>query len=261
MTKQLWSKNEDLYLIENYAFKSTLELASYLNRTYYAVADRANKFLKLTKSKEYESVSRSNRARLHSLNQNYFQDINTEEKAYWYGFIWADGSVRDKYYLRLTIQKGDIEHLKLFRTALKANDYEIKYLKKNCVELTVSSQKMINDLAKINIVRRKSYKDLKPIIDQKLFLPFLLGLIDGDGHISKYYINITNTEATCNFVIDELKKLKLIDTCKIHSTKSVAKRLFIYKKKIIKELITKMTSSCPIWLDRKKKKCITLGHY
>lgn len=32
----------------------------------------------------------------YSLNENFFQEINTEEKAYWLGFLMADGCILDQ---------------------------------------------------------------------------------------------------------------------------------------------------------------------
>lgn len=51
--------------------------------------------------------------RKHTLNEKYFDKIDTEHKAYWLGFLWADGSIsktatRCADYNRLTLaQKSD----------------------------------------------------------------------------------------------------------------------------------------------------------
>lgn len=31
--------------------------------------------------------------RKHTINNQYFDDIKTQEQAYWLGFLWADGSI------------------------------------------------------------------------------------------------------------------------------------------------------------------------
>lgn len=50
--------------------------------------------------------------RKHFYNEDYFSVINTEDKAYWLGFISADGSVsRDAYHIRISLSSTDMKHL------------------------------------------------------------------------------------------------------------------------------------------------------
>ena len=58
----------------------------------------------------------------YTYNENYFKIIDSEEKAYWLGFLYADGCITRFYRneklksmsLELTLQSNDIEHLKKF---------------------------------------------------------------------------------------------------------------------------------------------------
>ena len=51
-----------------------------------------------------------------------FDSIDTEEKAYWLGFIYADGNIMtvtkkiQTYTLNITLKNSDIEHLHKFNT-------------------------------------------------------------------------------------------------------------------------------------------------
>lgn len=57
--------------------------------------------------------------RKYILNQNFFDDIDTEEKAYWLGFLYADGynnEKRKEVKIRLAIK--DEEHLLKLRDTL-----------------------------------------------------------------------------------------------------------------------------------------------
>ena len=59
---------------------------------------------------------RSNKenSRKYYINHNYFEIINTEEKAYWLGFIYADGYVqsnRNTKNIGITLSNIDYNHL------------------------------------------------------------------------------------------------------------------------------------------------------
>ena len=51
-------------------------------------------------------------------NENIFDCIDTEEKAYWLGFIFADGSIRSNgsFIFELSLKGSDINHLHKFNT-------------------------------------------------------------------------------------------------------------------------------------------------
>ena len=92
-------------------------------------------------------------ARKNNLNHDFFESIDSEEKAYWLGFIMADGCVykgSDGSSLRLQINlKGsDVEHLQKFQNAI-GSSYKIqtKMIKtSNVCILKVNSTKMCQDL-------------------------------------------------------------------------------------------------------------------
>ncbi|UYZ23301.1 LAGLIDADG family homing endonuclease [Mesobacillus jeotgali] len=62
------------------------------------------------------------------LDENFFGKITTEEKAYWLGFILADGSVSKenrRNCITLSLSRKDKEHLYKFKKSIKAT-YDIK---------------------------------------------------------------------------------------------------------------------------------------
>ena len=57
---------------------------------------------------------------IYIFDKNYFDEINSKDKAYWIGFIWCDGylSYRNRndcesYDLKLSLSSEDISHLYL----------------------------------------------------------------------------------------------------------------------------------------------------
>ncbi|NIQ14736.1 MAG: hypothetical protein GTO02_10155, partial [Candidatus Dadabacteria bacterium] len=68
-------------------------------------------------------------------NGDFFNDINSECKAYWLGFIAADGCVRidkkGRKYLRIDLSRKDESHLNLFLKDINGT-HQLKYYKKYC---------------------------------------------------------------------------------------------------------------------------------
>lgn len=126
--------------------------------------------------------------RIYYSNFNYFEEINTEDKAYFLGFIFADGCVMERNdntskILSIAINKKDIEILYNFKEHLQSNN-PIKQGKNDIVSLTIISNKLVDDLCKLGCTPRKTLilKDM-PIINKDLLKHFIRGYFDGDGHV------------------------------------------------------------------------------
>lgn len=158
------------------------------------------------------------------INEAYFKKIDTEEKAYFLGFIFADGNIY-KNQLSLEIQVKDRELLEIFKKELNLNS-KISYRKKENTEtccIRVVSDIICNDLRQYGIIPNKTYltKHLPNI--PKEFLPhFLRGLLDGDGWISidksgYYHIGLVSYSRSicedfqkyCNSLINKKSKSKI----------------------------------------------------
>jgi hypothetical protein len=121
-------------------------------------------------------------------NEDYFEVIDTPEKAYFLGFIFADGCLIDnpkeyRYKLNIKIHTKDEDILKKFISLL---DSEVKIWRSNnrdICEIGFSSKKMINDLKNIGLHQNKTYTIDYPKIDEKIERHFLRGYFDGDGCI------------------------------------------------------------------------------
>lgn len=131
--------------------------------------------------------------------RGYFKEIDTEEKAYWLGFLYADGSVSINsgvsYIMSLTIAIKDSEHLFKFKKALNCNipersvtavnPYNIEDIR-DLVRLDISSKEMCNDLICHGCVPSKSLIKEFPIgVPKLLFRHFLRGYFDGNGFITE----------------------------------------------------------------------------
>lgn len=125
-------------------------------------------------------------------NEDYFEKIDTPNKAYLLGFITADGSIVGQYHntCQIEIKNDDIDLLYFAREEIDPSQkiYDIKYSNKNNSKITFNSKKLCNDLKKYGIVPNKS-KIIKDVptdfIPKELLRYYFRGLIDGDGCIHK----------------------------------------------------------------------------
>lgn len=131
-------------------------------------------------------------------NHNYFSDINTENKAYFLGLIFADGNIsmnHSSHTIRLTSKDKSI--LLAFLQDLKSDsivyrEYHKKY-KKECFKIRLTSTKMYHDLNNLGCVPVKSLILKFPKnLSQDLIPHFIRGYFDGDGTVG-IYTNKTST--------------------------------------------------------------------
>jgi hypothetical protein len=134
----------------------------------------------------------------YTLDESFFEVIDTAAKAYWLGFIFADGCViaGRSPSVRLTLKASDSEHLELFslhigsNRNIKISDNFYKHngvlLKTKKAEVDIRSQKMFNDLCRLGCLPRKTYLDscVPSKIPDHLFPDFVRGYFDGDGCIN-----------------------------------------------------------------------------
>lgn len=138
----------------------------------------------------------------------FFQDIDTPEKAYWLGFIYADGNnlqhskTTGKVLWRVTIalQLSDGYHLEKLRNSIFPDkDAPVKYVEKtNKSRLSITNKRISKDLNKHGVIPNKSLVIKLPkkgTLSENLFLYFVQGLFDGDGSLS--FTKKTKTPCAC----------------------------------------------------------------
>lgn len=135
-----------------------------------------------------------------NLKDDFFEVIDTEEKAYLLGLMTTDGYVkvysnRNSNTIGISLQLGDIELIEWIKQTL-CIDGKIQYDKrpnKECCTIEWSSQKMVKDLSQYGVIPNKTYllTKLTKKIPSELYHHYLRGLYDGDGicHIvdDKFY--------------------------------------------------------------------------
>lgn len=221
--------------------------------------------------------------RKHFFNENYFEVIDSEDKAYWLGFISADGCVTksskyNSYRLQIAISSIDSDHLNKFLRCVGANDINIKILEpagfangvkdRKIARVTLNSYKLCNDLHKLNIHQNKSYDITMPTLSNEMIPHYLRGFFDGDGSYY-YHYDAKNRRYRYSFevvsasevIIRQIKEYLLsngintnIYTRKSPSSNNYVFRLMTGSKKEMLKIIDLLYSDAHIYLDRKYNK-------
>ena len=121
----------------------------------------------------------------------YFDNIDTEEKAYVLGFIYADGHVGNKE-VKIAIKSSDINILNKIKSSMNG-DFNISTSTNSnnfgvceVARLSFSNSHTIQKLREIGIKRNKTIDCDFPTLDNSLIKHFIRGYMDGDGSFSKY---------------------------------------------------------------------------
>ena len=123
-----------------------------------------------------------------TLDTNYFEKINSPEKAYFLGLMYADGNVYNRS-ASISLQECDKHILESFKNNIKHHNNIIfipkyKAHHSNQYKLYLNSIKIVKDLILLGCVPNKSNIISKlPEIDYSLYKYFILGYFDGDGGI------------------------------------------------------------------------------
>jgi len=118
--------------------------------------------------------------------RDYFKVIDMNEKAYWLGFLAADGAIFSngrQYSVTLDLQPRDLHWLTRYRDTI-APGAKITRHGDRSYSVCIGSQELVQDLVNLGIGPRKSNTLEWPRIPEPFVIPFLLGYFDGDGSFS-----------------------------------------------------------------------------
>lgn len=187
-----WTNEEIEYLKNNYQDKSYKEIGEYLGRKEQAIRSKLH-YLGLKKD-------------IYHCNYDYFEIIDTEDKAYWLGFIYADGNInKAKNTLTINLQGRDNGHLAKLNKCIEGN-YSVKVFdaKKNgqtykMCQILVYSTKLASDLINKGVVPNKTNKITFPDLPNHLIRHFVRGYFDGDGSICERKHKKMTSDLSCSF--------------------------------------------------------------
>lgn len=157
---------------------SVLSISKTIGCSYYKVG-------KIIKNSDLKPISYSKRINP-NLDEDFFAEIDTAEKAYWLGWLITDGCITKGNTISLTICKKDIKILGLLQSDLGLGN-KIKPFNEKYVRFSFCCKRMVEDLSKYGIVMNKTFTVELPDLDKELMPHLLRGCFEGDGGISKIH--------------------------------------------------------------------------
>ena len=192
---------------------------------------------------KWNNITIKNKQYIIAKNDDFFEIIDSEIKAYLLGYVLADGSIgiepkskNGKIYsyskrLKLLVSIDDREVMEYFKKFVCPNNtlQEVHYTKgainrKPQIKLNISSSKLVDDLINLNIKPRKTY-DKNFVFDfskipNDLIRHFIRGFFDGDGTINGPTVGfVTTSEFFTNQIIEIIRKEIPLSTFHIRKCK------------------------------------------
>lgn len=167
--------------------------------------------------------------RRYKVDDSFFDAIDNEHKAYWLGFMLADGYLvnsghaKESFGITLNIEDEYIlqEFQKDLKTSYPIHEYQNlnsfddkSFVSKSC-KLVIKSKQIFSRLKELGFSAEKSYNASIPIKDipEALISHFVRGYFDGDGSLSKaggkyhtYDFKITGTYEVVTGIMKILHK-------------------------------------------------------
>lgn len=204
MTKEE-RENRNQQIIELAASKSQEEIGKIFEISQSQVGNILRKHgIKLPKS-------RLNMSKL-SLDVDYFKIIDSPKKAYWLGFICADGCIY-KNGGKLTLMVKDKEICDKFKSDIQSSH---KISERNIFDkrtgntytqysIQVTNAIFVQNIINLGVTSNKSSILDFPKMEEKYYSYFIAGLFDGDGSISlkssgKISCNLISTKEVLTFI-------------------------------------------------------------
>lgn len=200
---------------------------------------------------------------MYKYNRQFFNKIDDEEKAYWAGFIAADGNIRKDFLkMRIELNIQDYSHLEKFKKSIQGENPIIESIrpKNHSCYIDVNCKEFCLALNNLGITPKKSLT-LKidfDLIPKELRNHFIRGYFDGDGSINKYLrkdkdcyeweISFISSKDFLNQILEELNKKRNFYSCGNNF------RISFKAKQDIEDIINYLYKDATIYMDRKIEK-------
>ncbi len=222
----------------------------------------------------------------YKLNEHIFDVIDTEEKAYWLGFLMADGyNHENKNCVALRLQAEDREILEKYKEFLETDApiysftrvTKINKIKREYCEVNICSPYFSEQLSRLGCTQSKTYTLEFPNIKNSLYNHFIRGFFDGDGCLSikdrkdrrvrgtcmNYTFNIVGKESVLLKIQDVLVNLLHITKNSLKTRKNNFAKILMYGgRKVVTKIMDYLYNNATIYLKRKHdlylKYCISV---
>lgn len=157
----------------------------------------------------------------YSIDESFFEKIDSQEKSYILGWFYSDGNVTSGGRCRISIQKRDGDIIRWIASQLKYDGPLYEKQAKNersqpQIEICFHRKKMADDLIRLGCIPNKSLVLQLPSFDlvpENIFSHFIRGVFDGDGSFlrrgNSLGVNITSSVDFCHSLSDYIEELGL----------------------------------------------------
>lgn len=233
---------------------------------------------KLLKNNNVATRNPSDEARKYVVDEDFFEVIDTEHKAYWLGFLYADGYVSStRPDIKIQLQRRDRYILEEFVADLNST-YPVKdYIQRERIisdgkmspstdisRVCIRSKKLHHDLCKNGCIPNKSLVlEFPTVVPDELLRHFIRGYFDGDGCITynntqkngdkTFCIKFCGTKEFLNGVYDYFEKITSV-TRTLYKRRNDNKNTYsleIGGNIKVSSILDELYRDATIYLDRK----------
>ena len=218
-------------------------------------------------------------SRIYQIDDSVFNCIDTQEKAYWLGFLMSDGyNNENNNCVSLRLHYKDIDVLEKFKEFLKT-DTPIHIYNRNISEnkiycdLTVSSYILSSRLSDLGCVQGKTSILEFPNIPKYLYSHFIRGYFDGDGCVSiiprkdrkegskQYQLNFVGKESVLLKIQEIICDNTGVTKTKLRNRKnSFVKAISWSGKNVCKKILDFLYKDANTYMHRKYNKYLQFGN-
>ena len=220
----------------------------------------------------------SESSKKYSFNEHYFDNVDSEHKAYWLGFLMSDGyNHESKNCVALRLQSGDKEILEKFKKEINYSgpiyiiNRKVNNINRSYCELNLCSPILSKALADIGCIQGKTYLLKFPNLKNDLIQHFIRGYFDGDGCISiiprkdrtpnskTYQFNIVGKKEVL-----EIMQSIICNNCNVtkttisNRTGNFAKVIHWSGRNVVTRIMNYLYHNATIYLERKYNKYLEL---
>lgn len=222
--------------------------------------------IKILKRNGVEIRDTSHNHRKYTIDEFFFDEIDCQEKAYFLGFLYADGG-NVGYSVLLSLKASD-EEILLKMAKLLQTDKPLTTIKKRIGEvndyvykrLDISNQRLVQQLNNKGVVQNKTFKIRFPEwLPNEFVRHFIRGFFDGDGGLdinkktNKANFTLTSNEFFLLAIQDIFKILNIGSTLRKVKNKNAYKLATCGNKQILR-LLQWLYDESSIHLERKYQK-------
>jgi hypothetical protein len=249
-------EENDIAAINEYLNSNKTLSLSYIHSKYKIQRDRFKK--KLAIYGETYSVHHDR-----EFNRNAFNEIKTEQDAYWLGFLLADGYVYEAPRYTLTLKLGLIDKNHLIKFAKYMGEknpgdaikYDVggSYSHDNKVcYISFTSRTLVDNLVKHGITQRKSGHEIPIDFDREdLQRAYVRGMIDGDGCLYRGRIKYVGSYESCLYIKNYFGKMLHYQSNCSYIWEYGSIYSFQCNQRAVLDALTYIYENSSIYLDRK----------